>query len=93
MSDMSPVEEAIRNFILREILVGENPGELTNSTPLVTTAILDSLATLKLILFLEDEFRISFEPQEVGSEHLDTIERIATLVRSKVRSRLESPGD
>ena len=76
-------EEALKQFILKEFLPGEDPNELDDSTPLLSTGILDSLATLKLVTFLEDEFGISVAPHEADEEHLNTIADIANLVRSK----------
>lgn len=83
MGGASGIEGAVRAFILNDILAGENPGELTDATPLLSTAILDSMATLKLVLFLEKEFSVSIDAAEVDAAHLDTIERIAQLVRTK----------
>jgi acyl carrier protein len=76
-------EEALKQFILKEFLPGEDPDELDETTPLVSTGILDSLATLKLVTFLEDEFGISVAPHEADEEHLNTIASIANLVHSK----------
>ena len=69
-------EEALKQFILKEFLPGEDPDELDETTPLVSTGILDSLATLKLVTFLEDEFGISVAPHEADEEHLNTIASI-----------------
>jgi acyl carrier protein len=77
------VEESIKSFILRDFLPGEDPAQLTAETPLITTGILDSLATLKLVLFLEKQFSVSILAHEVNPTHMDTIGRIAELVRSK----------
>ena len=77
------VEDAIRSYILTEFLPGENPNELTFTTPLITAGILDSIATLKLVGFLEETFGVSLAAHETDAEHLDTIERIAQLVRAK----------
>jgi acyl carrier protein len=85
MPTVNNVEDAVKGYILGEFLPGEDPGELTESTPLVTTGILDSIATLKLVGFLEEEFHITVDAHEADAEHLDTIERIAALVRSKAR--------
>ena len=50
--------------LLDEFLPGEDPGGLTNSTPLMTTGILDSIAVLKVVTFLEEKFGIRIEPHE-----------------------------
>ena len=59
------------------------PAELTDTTPLITGGILDSLATLKLIAFLEERFGITMQAHETDPEHLDTITLITQLVREK----------
>ena len=70
-------------YILKEFLPGEDPNELTDATPLVTGGILDSLATLKLVAFLEERFGITLEAHEADVEHLNTICDITELVLSK----------
>jgi acyl carrier protein len=77
------VEQSTKDFILREFLSGEDPSNLTASTPLITTGILDSIATLKLVIFLEKQFAVSILAHEVNPAHMDTIGQIAELVRSK----------
>lgn len=78
------VKKSIREFIVDDVLEGQDIGELTDSTPLITTSILDSIAVLKLVLFLEEKFSVSIDPADIDAEHLDTIELIAELVRSSV---------
>ncbi len=81
---MHEIKESIKAFILNEFLPGENPAELTDSTPLVTGGILDSLATIKLVLFLEERFQISIQAHETMVDYLNTIADIADLVQSKL---------
>ena len=83
MSSASNVEPSVKSYILNEFLPGEDPAQLTDSTPLMTAGILDSIATLKLVLFLEQQFSITIDAHEADSEHLDTIDRIVKLVQSK----------
>jgi len=80
---MDEVQSLIHDFILREFLPGEDPGELKDDTQLITGGILDSIRTLKLVTFLEDRFEIRIEAYEAGVEHLDTIRSIAELVAAK----------
>ena len=80
---MDEIRNAVKKFILDEFLPGEDPAELTDATPLISGGILDSIATLKLVAFLEEEYRIQIEPHETDTENLNTIASIARLVRSK----------
>jgi acyl carrier protein len=81
---MQNIEVAIKEYILNEFLPGENPDELTESTPLITGGILDSLATIKLVVFLEERFHIQIKSHETMVDYLNTITDIARLVRSKM---------
>ena len=78
------IKETVRDYILKEFLPGENPSELTDSTPLITGGILDSLATIKLTLFLEQQFKIKIQAHETMVDYLDTVADIAQLVSSKM---------
>ncbi len=78
------VKEIVKGYILNEFLPGENPAELTDATPLITGGILDSLATIKLVTFLEERFKIKIEAHETMTDYLDTISDIAQLVNSKM---------
>jgi acyl carrier protein len=49
----------------------------------ITGGILDSIRTLKLVVFLEEHFGISVEAYEAGVEHLDSIGQIVQLVADK----------
>jgi acyl carrier protein len=77
------IKKTVKEFILNEFLPGEDPAELTDATPLITGGVLDSIATLKLVLFIEEKYAITLEAHEVDPEHLDTIAQIARLIQSK----------
>lgn len=80
---MGSIGAIVKQFILREFLPGEDPDELTESTPLIGSGILDSLATLKLSSFLEEEFDIEMEAHELDEEHIGSIASIEQLVQLK----------
>ena len=62
---------------------GAIAGDVTETTPLISGGILDSLATVKLVAFLEEQYNITIEPHEASVDYLDTIAQIAALVQSK----------
>jgi acyl carrier protein len=80
---MDAIQTILRSYIADTFLDEESASELTNSTPLITGGILDSINTLKLVLFLEERFKIDVEAHEVGIDHLDSVEKIGRLVYSK----------
>jgi acyl carrier protein len=82
MSD-SKVLPAVRQFILDRFLQGEDPSRLTMTTPLISGGIVDSLGTLELVSFLEQQLGVEFEAHEVDRQNLDTLASIDAFVQRK----------
>lgn len=85
--------KVVREFVLAEFLPGEDPSALTDNTPLITGGILDSVASVKLIIHFEQQFDIRFETQEVTIEHLDTISRMVNVIENKTRENEGGDND
>jgi len=74
----------IYNFIktaIKEITEGENP-VITMQSNLVYDLKFDSLDTIKLIVLVEDHFKIKVNDHFI--EHLDTVEAIVKLTESLI---------
>lgn len=72
----------LEQFIRERFL--SNPNEkLTNSTPLLSSGIIDSISALELVEFLEQKYEISFKPHEVDRENLNTIDLISNFIDKK----------
>ncbi len=80
---MDDIKDRIRRFILERYLPGELEANLTDDTPLRTSGVLDSLATLAVVDFVEKEFQIELSAHETGVENFDTVGSIAQLVTDK----------
>jgi acyl carrier protein len=80
---VSDAKQRIKDFIMSEFLPGESPDELTDTTPLISGGILDSIATLKLVMFIEETWGVSFAPHEVDKENLDSLDAITRVLVAK----------
>ena len=85
--DASEIKNTVREYIVEEFLPGEDPSAIGDSMEMITQGILDSIATLKLVSFLEDHYRIALAPHEVAPEYLDTLDAISKLVMAKAAKR------
>jgi acyl carrier protein len=83
---MDNVREMVRRFILDNFLPGEHASNLTDSTELKESGILDSMSTLKLVTFLEERYHVEFEADDLEAGNLATVASIAALVTSKQRA-------
>lgn len=77
------LKAVIREYILKEFLPGEKPENVGDDLPLISTGILDSIATLKLVLFLEERCNIHLEAHEADKENMDTIDMMVATAMSK----------
>jgi acyl carrier protein len=77
------IKKTLKEYILKEFLPGENPDELTDTTPLITGGIVDSIASLKLVSFIEGRYGFTVQAHEVDAQYLNTITDIAKLILSK----------
>jgi acyl carrier protein len=80
---MNDIKETIRKFILANYLPGESPRNLRDDTPLRTSGILDSLATMGLMSFIERQYGVELDVYDTAIERFDRIEDIATVVARK----------
>lgn len=80
--------QTVKDFILSHFLPGEDPSALTPTTALITDGVLDSLATLEMVSFLEERYGIELEAHEVDASRIGTLEGIATLVLAKTGTKV-----
>ena len=79
--------DTIRTFVLSQYLPGESPENLKDDLPLRSSGILDSLATIRLISFLEEHYGIEVEAHETDIDNFDRIQDIAAFVDRKLAQR------
>jgi acyl carrier protein len=77
------VKSALRDFVVSTYLQGESPDNLRDDTPLVTSGILDSLAVLAFVSFIEERFAIELDVYDTSIERFDRITDIAATVSVK----------
>ena len=80
---MEQLKEDLRKFILNEFLPGEDPTNLKDDTPLLSTGILNSSATLMVVMFLEERCGIQVDAHETSADNFDSIDKILAFVQRK----------
>ena len=77
-------KQAIREFIVENFLFGEANG-LKDETSFLEEGIIDSTGILELVTFLEDEFSITVEDEELVPENLDSVDNVANYLGKKIK--------
>jgi acyl carrier protein len=80
---MSETRDKIKAFIMENFLFG-NDQDLNDDTSFLDEGIIDSTGILELVSFLEEEFDISVEDDEILPENLDSITSVTAYLEKKM---------
>ncbi len=75
------IKNTLKEYILKEFMSGEDPEELTDTTPL--EGIVDSISGSKLVAFIEKSYGVTFQADETNAQYFNNIQSIANLIVSK----------
>lgn len=73
----------IRGYILENFLFTNDQSKLGNDDSFLDKGIIDSTGVLEIVGFLQQEFGVEVEDDEMISENLDTINNIVNYIESK----------
>lgn len=79
---MSNIEK-VRTFIVENFLFGDD-SSLKNDTSFLQERIVDSTGILEIIAFLEEQFAIKIEDDELLPENLDSLDNIDVFLKRKL---------
>ncbi len=78
---MDEITRVVRDYVVREYLQEGDEQEITETTPLISSGIVDSFSMVSLLRFVEKKYAIHIPDAEATPEAFDTVERIVALVR------------
>ena len=81
---MSDNRAKIREFIIENFLFGDDEG-LKDDASFLEEGIVDSTGVLELVTFLEEEYSITIEDEELIPENLDSIDNAVSYLKKKLR--------
>jgi methoxymalonate biosynthesis acyl carrier protein len=84
------MESVINDYISREIVQDPAVLPLSNETSLLEGGILDSLSLLRLVIFIEEQFKISVGEADLLPENFDTVNAICSFLRTREPGKQEA---
>lgn len=79
------IKEKIKAFIVENFLFGEAEG-LGDETSFLEEGIIDSTGILEVVDYLEEEFSISVDDEELIPENLDSIKNLEAYITRKIQN-------
>ena len=80
---MRELKDKIRTFVVENFLFGNNEN-LEDTTSFLEEGIIDSTGVLELVGFIEEEFSIIVEDEELIPENLDSIYNVSAYLGKKI---------
>ena len=81
--DRSSIKKKVRGYILENYLFTDDESALADDTSFLERGIIDSTGIMEVIAFLQEEFGIEVEDEEMVPENLDSVDNIAAYVSRK----------
>jgi acyl carrier protein len=80
---MTMIEQKLRQIVSETFLVGGENGDLPGDASFIDTGIIDSTGILQLVEFVEQEFNLKVDDEDLIPENLDSINRLVAFVERK----------
>jgi acyl carrier protein len=77
------IGQTVNKFISKNFLFDESR-KVPEADSLLGSGIIDSTGVLELIAFLEQEYKVKFEDQELVAENFDSINNIKSFISRKI---------
>ena len=77
------VRLSLREFILANFLFSDDPSVLNDDDSFQETHIIDSMGMIQVIQFIESQYQIKVEDDELVPEKLDSVNRLIRFVTGK----------
>ncbi|KIG13411.1 hypothetical protein DB30_08087 [Enhygromyxa salina] len=87
--DATSVNQALKGFITEKLLHGDG-ADLTDHTPLLEWEIVDSLAMVSLLTFVQKTFGVTIPDAEVSPRNFQSIEALQNLIVNVAQDRPEA---
>ncbi len=81
---MNPIEQKVASYIAQNILFSRDGYPYPTDASFLESGIVDSTNLLELILFVEEEYKISVADNEIVPDNFDSVAKMANYVKSKM---------
>ena len=80
------MRDELRRFITNNFLFGAEDSQLSDDESFLEKGLIDSTGVLELVGFVEEQYGIRFQDDEITPENLDSINRLIQFLNKKLIS-------
>jgi acyl carrier protein len=88
---MEPMKEQLRSIFVKALRLAPEKANIGDSN-LVRTLGIDSISTMEILIWVEDEFGIVIEDQDLSPKLVDSLDVLAAYVAGHAKSDVRGTG-
>ena len=77
------IEAQIRDYLTENVLFSDGPFGYDDNASFLEEGIIDSVAIMDIVMFVEETFTITIEDHEIIPDHFYSVNRLASYIRVK----------
>jgi acyl carrier protein len=81
------IEVQIREYLTENVLFSDGVFEYDDDASFLDEGIIDSVAIMDFVMFVEETFDIVIEDHEIIPDHFDSVNKLASYIRQKQNSQ------
>lgn len=82
------IKKIVTEYAKRQFLLGNKSITIHNDDSFLEHDLIDSTGVLELVAFIEEQFNITVEDEELIPDNLDSINKLTNYIQLKVHSEL-----
>lgn len=89
---MASIEAKVRQYVLDKLLFGRTEVVVDGDTSFLESGIIDSTGVLELVAFLEEEFHVKVEDEDLIPANLDSVNAVTRFLERKTSASAGKRG-
>lgn len=86
------LEAQIQQFVAQNLLFSDKGYRFSNNASFIQEGIIDSMGVMELATFVNAEFGIQVDPQDVTPDNFDSVNKLAGYIRRKLAAVESKPA-
>ena len=78
------MREELRRFIIDNFLFGVEDSQFSDDDSFLEKGLIDSTGVLELVAFIEEQYGIRFQDDEIIPENLDSVNKLIQFLNKKL---------
>lgn len=81
---MEDIKINLRKIVVKALRLESEPAEI-GETNLIATLGIDSISSMEILIWVEDEFKITIEDEDLSPALVDSLDTLAAYVKSRMK--------